>query len=114
LATISSGDSPSHTQQHHVRTAATLPLNSSQQQRRPPRQQTQQQQRQPDDSAGGAAADAAGAAGDADDDVSSGEELDGLGELGSSDNEGERFLQVRGLVSRCFMCCLDTPCSNLH
>jgi hypothetical protein len=28
------------------------------------------------------------------DDVSSGEELDGLGDLGSSDNEGERFLQV--------------------
>lgn len=26
--------------------------------------------------------------------VSSGEELDELGELGSSDNEGERFLQV--------------------
>jgi len=32
--------------------------------------------------------------GDVDDQVSSGEELDGLGELGSSDNEGERCLQV--------------------
>lgn len=30
--------------------------------------------------------------------VSSGEELDGLGELGSSDNEGERFLQVSSAV----------------
>jgi hypothetical protein len=32
---------------------------------------------------------------------SSGEELDELGELGSSDNEQERFLQVRCSIVQC-------------
>jgi hypothetical protein len=37
-------------------------------------------------------------------DVSSGEELDELGELGSSDNEQERFLQVGGWGGRGSKC----------
>jgi hypothetical protein len=52
----------------------------------------QQQQQVHDDQAGGQVVD------ELDEFVSSGEELDGLGELGSSDNEGERCLQVRQLV----------------
>jgi hypothetical protein len=52
----------------------------------------QQQQQVHDDQAGGQVVD------ELDELVSSGEELDGLGELGSSDNEGERCLQVRQLV----------------